>query len=245
LKNIISYSLYGDDSMYIYGAIQNSLSVKYFYPEWVGRFYVSSNVAKDVVEELIKNGSEVVIVNECENNLSMLWRFRVFSDEDVECAMIRDADSRLSKREVGAVNEWLDSGKDFHIMRDHPNHQARIMGGMWGAKVNALRNIDELLILAKDYLKDEYGGDQYFLAKYVYPLTIDNACIHVSSNKFERKGKHFPTTRKDNLFVGLVFDEFNNPKKEQIEMLIKYEQDHFFRMVFNLKLFIKIKLKMI
>ena len=36
--------------------------------------------------------------------------------------LMRNLDSRLSIREKLAVDEWVSSGKRFHVMRDHPSH---------------------------------------------------------------------------------------------------------------------------
>ena len=49
--------------------------------------------------------------------------------------MSRDLDSRISSREFGAVEEWLRSDKDFHFMRDHPQHDVPILGSGWGVKL--------------------------------------------------------------------------------------------------------------
>jgi hypothetical protein len=49
----------------------------------------------------------------------MLWRFRPAFEEDDTIVLVRDADSRLSRRERAAVEDWLASDFDFHIMRDH------------------------------------------------------------------------------------------------------------------------------
>ena len=48
----------------------------------------------------------------------------------------RDLDSRFSDREFSAVEDWLRSDKDFHLMRDHIGHGTEILGGMWGVKLN-------------------------------------------------------------------------------------------------------------
>lgn len=37
-----------------------------------------------------------------------------------------------------AVDEWLESGKMFHVMRDHPGHNMHILCGMWGARWDLL-----------------------------------------------------------------------------------------------------------
>ena len=34
------------------------------------------------------------------------------------------------------MTSWLESDHPFHIMRDHPDHVYKILGGMWGAKLN-------------------------------------------------------------------------------------------------------------
>ena len=39
----------------------------------------------------------------------------------------------LSEREEGVVRAWLDSGKQFHVMRDGPFHLHPILAGLWGA----------------------------------------------------------------------------------------------------------------
>ena len=43
---------------------------------------------------------------------------------------------RFGARERAAVTSWLKSDHPFHIMRDHPDHVNKILGGMWGAKLN-------------------------------------------------------------------------------------------------------------
>ena len=51
---------------------------------------------------------------------------------------MRDADSRLSPRELFAVNEWISSDFRFHVMRDHASHDVAVLGGMFGMKRGAL-----------------------------------------------------------------------------------------------------------
>ena len=73
----------------------------------------------------------------------MFWRFDpAFSEKDV-IMIFRDTDSRLNQREKVAVDKWLESDKDFHILRDHPYHTTQIMGGMWGSRNNILFPLKE------------------------------------------------------------------------------------------------------
>jgi hypothetical protein len=58
-----------------------------------------------------------------------------------------------------AVEEWINSGLNFHVMRDHANgHSWAIMAGMWGAVGNA-HPAKELYKANVAYAKD----DQTFL----------------------------------------------------------------------------------
>ena len=71
----------------------------------------------------------------------MFWRFFAHDETDCEYVVFRDADSRISKREKMAVDEWIQSGKSIHIMRDHPYHTVPILGGMWGCRNGLMRKI--------------------------------------------------------------------------------------------------------
>ena len=67
----------------------------------------------------------------------MLWRFLPLVDPQVSVMVSRDLDSRLTAREQAAVEEWLNTGLAFHVMRDNPQHGTEILGGMWGARMDS------------------------------------------------------------------------------------------------------------
>ena len=50
--------------------------------------------------------------------------------------LCHDLDSRVRKREVAAVKEWLESGRAVHSMRDHPGHLIPMLGAGWGARLD-------------------------------------------------------------------------------------------------------------
>lgn len=206
MKKIISFSLWGTNPKYLVGAIKNIELSKIYYPGWICRFYVGKSVPKYYIEEMQKHkNTEIVFMND-EGDLSgMLWRFLPASDEDVEMMISRDCDSRLNKREESAVKEWVNSEKSFHIMRDHPNHGIKILGGMWGVKNPTLKGMKKWISI---YEKGNYYQvDQNFLLKFVYPI-IENDCI-IHDEFFEKK--KFPNPREGKQFVGEPFDEFDNP----------------------------------
>jgi hypothetical protein len=136
----------------------------------------------------------------------MFWRFLAAADPETDIVLSRDCDSRIGAREVTAVQVWLESGKAFHIMRDHPAHQFPILGGMWGCRKGALPQIREMI--AGWTHADAWGCDQDFLAAMIYPLVRDHALEHSELGiAFGGSIQPFPTNRAGCEFVGQIFDE--------------------------------------
>lgn len=204
-NKIISFSLWGADPKYTRGALRNAELAKTIYSDWTARFYCASSVPNDIVEALLQRNVEVISVDHPGDWTSMFWRFAPAGEDDVFAMISRDCDSRLSAREKAAVDEWLVSNKDFHIMRDHPFHRYPIMGGMWGAKRGVLREIDQLLMNFR--AENRWGVDQDFLAQVVFPIVKKQSMIH---DEFYAKSK-FPTRRKDFEYVGEIFDQDDHP----------------------------------
>jgi len=207
----ISFCLWGNQSKYTVGAIRNAQLVSKIYPGWVAIFYIDDSVDTTVVNALKNLSAQVIYVPITAKEMMppMLWRILPANTPDIEIFVVRDCDSRLTKREKAAVDEWLASSKGFHSMRDHPLHTAKIMGGMWGMKHNCVPNIVELAIQAN--LPHRRNADQEFLENQIYPLIKDNVMIH---DEFHETNKPFPTKRIGRAFVGEVIDEFEQPREE-------------------------------
>lgn len=202
-KKIISFSLYGNNPKYCVGAIKNAKLAKHIYPDWICRFYLSKDVDISWIIELKKHKNvEIFIVNDETNKNGMFWRFFPMADDSVDFFMSRDCDSRLCMREKNAVDEWLMSDKKFHIMRDHPYHGTKILGGMFGFKKGCFENFSELY---NKYIKpDIHDADQHFLQDVLYPIIKDNCMVH--DEFFDHIP--FPTLRSQNKkFVGEIYDE--------------------------------------
>ena len=75
-----------------------------------------------LLEKLAGLGAELINMDSSGVDNKMSWRFTVASDPSVTRYIMRDVDSRLSAREKLAVDEWVRSGRKFHVMRDHPSH---------------------------------------------------------------------------------------------------------------------------
>ena len=216
---VIAFSLWGDNPKYNVGAIKNAELAKVVYPGWVCRFYVGASVPQETIDVLEAfDNTEVVKKDDYDDWRGMYWRFLPASEPDVEVMLSRDTDSRLNTREAAAVEQWLNSDRTFHVMRDHPAHCIGILGGMWGAKKGAVPNMKELI---NEHLKDDirWGIDQDFLCSIVEPLVRPNwmehdAFYNISKRKFDKYCRGFPTPRdrKTMRFVGEPFDA--NDKSE-------------------------------
>ena len=99
-KRVISYGLYGTKNKYLNGAIHNAEKVNIYFPGWICRFYVTSDVPEHVVLTLKELGAEIEYVPKGMGYSSgMFWRFMVASDSTVDRFIVRDVDSRLNSRD--------------------------------------------------------------------------------------------------------------------------------------------------
>jgi hypothetical protein len=124
----------------------------------------------------------------------------MFQDED-DIVISRDTDSRLSEREYKCVNEWIESGKKFSIIRDHYSHyQWPILAGMWGMRGKL---DDNILVLMEQYGKQHfYTSDQIFLRDVIWPIAENDSLIHgFLENEWMKN------SRDKNHFIGQGYNE--------------------------------------
>ncbi len=207
---LITFSLWGERPKYCVGAIRNAEIAADLYPAWTCRFYLGSSVPGATRATLgsLPN-TELVEPSEPGDWRAMLWRFRPAFEEDDTIVLVRDADSRLNPRERAAVDQWLASDFDFHIMRDHPSHDVPILGGMWGARNSVLRSLCPAL--HRHAPGNFWQSDQRFLHSVVFPHVKDRSLVH---DEFTAM-RPFPVRRRGLEFVGEPFDEADRPLNPQ------------------------------
>eukprot|EP00604_Paraphysomonas_vestita_P001180 CAMPEP_0174822884 /NCGR_PEP_ID=MMETSP1107-20130205/19402_1 /TAXON_ID=36770 /ORGANISM="Paraphysomonas vestita, Strain GFlagA" /LENGTH=409 /DNA_ID=CAMNT_0016043229 /DNA_START=101 /DNA_END=1327 /DNA_ORIENTATION=- len=221
-KRVISFGLYGNNTKYTGGAIENSKLAKTYFPGWICRYYVTNDVPKSVIDTLVENGAEIEKIPEDMGYASgMFYRFLVAADNTVDRYIIRDVDSRLNARDRLAVEEWINSKQAIHIERDHVNHCIPMNGGMWGGVNGALPMIKEQIEQWTD--KDRYAADLKFLQLVIWPDIQHRHIAHDSycCNQFPST-KPFPTKRPPTYqHVGQVFNSNNQPRYYDIEGFIR------------------------
>jgi len=190
LNQIISFSLYGSAPRYCEGALRNLLLAEEVYPGWRCRFYVDGTVPQRYLRALGAWGAEIVAIADVKGPAhGLFWRFLVAGDPRVDRFLVRDADSRVNLRERAAVDEWLASGKSFHLMRDHPVHRMPILGGMWGGLGGRLSDMPALIDRWGKF--DRWGRDQEFLREMILPRINGDYLCHDSAAVFP-DAKPFP-----------------------------------------------------
>lgn len=219
MNKVISYTLWGNNPKYTVGAIENARLREKIYPDWTSVFFIGQDVSYETIKILSGIDSTKIINMKVNGNWAgMFWRFLPSLDEAIDIMVSRDTDSRISIREKMAVDEWLLSDKDFHIMRDHPFHNTAILGGMWGSRNGILKKIG--INFDIDSQGDYWQVDQDFLRSIVYPKIINNCISHDPYNHMnEFFRKEFPTARINQEFVGEIYDEYNNRHPDHYTLL--------------------------
>lgn len=228
LKNILSYSLYGEHQAWEkYGKfipeVLKQVNYSKVYKNWVVRIYHENSYINASVAKRYSNIYQHVqfcnIKNSPNNgDLSringMIWRFLPITDTFVNIACFRDLDSPIIKREEDAVSVWLNSTKIVHIMRDSQFHKFAVLGGTWCFRtkknISMSSQILKLILSKASYRKrrnkttDLKWEDQNILQKYVWPLIKNDSIQHDSYHcKLYPGSIPFPTQRNiDKAFVG-------------------------------------------
>jgi hypothetical protein len=184
-NKVISLSLFGTKKKYTLGSLNFVASAKKYLPEWKIVFFLGRSVSETHLRRLELLGVTVIRVEESEDLSASSWRFRIRLLGNPSWIIFRDADSVVTRREARAVEQWVNSERTAHIIRDHPFHSAPILAGLWGIRPTAT---DWFMKEVEKYpFSDTYGSDQDFLAKIVYPKIVDSCLVHASFHTHEDK----------------------------------------------------------
>jgi hypothetical protein len=195
----------GDNPRYTDGAVANAALITDVYSGWWMWVYHDQTAPQWVLDTIGKlphvrlvEMSHDTIVNQ------MSWKFLIASDERVDRYVFRDIDSRLTARERYAVDEWVSSGRAFHVMRDHPSHSNYAMsGGMWGGTRGAIPQMATLIRSSR--ITADYVQDMNFLNKKVWSVVKRDVLQHDSfSCQKYGGGRPFPRSRIGGEHVGGV-----------------------------------------
>ena len=132
VNKIISYSLWGNDPRYTENIFRNFPAKDKYYPDWNVRVYYQ-NITDETYNKLELHDCQLIPTINFPLH-PMFTRFLPADDTNIDAVIFRDADSILNYREKKAVDEWLQTGKVLHSMRDAGPHNMLFQSGMWGIR---------------------------------------------------------------------------------------------------------------
>jgi hypothetical protein len=215
MVNAFSFCLFGDNLVrYHRGFIENVDMIKRHFPGWVIYVYLGVDVDPAFREYLCRDSVIRVRDTGVAGAMNTVHRFFAIDDPDVDVCFFRDADSRVHWKDRWAIREFVGCNRGAHVIRDHEQHTAMIMAGMWGLRKGALGTHMRQLFEAwtpvfagngdpNDILG--MGIDQNFLVKVVYPRIRDNVFIHYSFDNLVHpweRGAPFPFKWTNSVYCG-------------------------------------------
>ena len=216
-KNLISFSLYGNKARYCETAVLNCVAAKQHLPGFVCRFYVDQSVPADVIARLRDHSAEIVAIQgRAASFFPTFWRFLAIDEKDADRVLVRDADSLIDAREGHCVREWVESGKPFHIIRDHCGHTELIHAGLFAARAGVVDQVEERIatyIATAGNLGFDRTSDQLFLGKCVWPVVREHALTHDSVYGYGADVRPIPSDIADrpgprNSFIGANYANY-------------------------------------
>lgn len=186
----ISFCLYGNEPIYTQGIMENLPLCKRWYPGWQVVVYCD-DVAYGIMGDAILQHWAI----------PTLWtkghpayaRLDAINTNREGITIFRDGDSRITQREVAAVQQWIATGKKLHVMCDHEFHISKIMAGMFGLNNHDLPPIN---LEIPEY---SYGDDEKLLEQEVW-LDLQHDCL---IHGLDRPGGiAFPMSPEPGTFIG-------------------------------------------
>jgi hypothetical protein len=193
-KKCMSYTVYQSSKdppapKYTDGFLLNMDLARVLYPNWKVYLYLDSRLeGSDFHKTITSKHSDIVDIvwknSTSDGHFGHTWRFLVADNEECDRWIVRDTDSRLSIRSLQAVLDWIWSGRSFHIMRDHRDHNVKILAGLFGGVKGCLGQGVTMEKLLLDYFENSsenpnvFWTDQSFLAESVFPRIRKSFIVH-------------------------------------------------------------------
>ena len=228
-KNLIAFSLYGNNPRYCEMAVLNVLAAKRHLPDFACRFYLDSSVPPNLVARLSALGAECIRLTQQEASSipATFWRFWAMDDPQTNCVLVRDVDALIDAKEAWCVRDWQASGQAFHIIRDDCCHTELILAGLFGIRSGVLLNIPariQAFLQAAGPAGWKRYGDQLFLRHAIWPSVREHALTHdtlYGYGKLRHLVEYVPSEESGphNAFVGANYANYqmNFTLKESLQ----------------------------
>jgi len=202
ITKVISFSLFGDEPIYLQGILYNLKLVKSLYPDWHPLVYLDHTISPSLVTRIRALGATPILHQDLVIP-TIAARFLPLSEHCFSHILVRDADSRLNPREVTAVSEWIASGKPFHTMKDNSAHRRPILAGLFGSHGGLFPDLHPML--RRFPWSRKYGEDEDFLEQEIWPVLKEKDLVHTHTTD------SLTTTLPKGQYLGQRFDHHDRP----------------------------------
>lgn len=216
MVNVFSYCLYGPENPRYYPSMLTNLRlIQTHFPTWKVYVYVAPDVPESMLAAMRAYSNVVLKPTGRLGEKNMIERFFAIDEPEVDLMMVRDADSYVHHRDRWAIHAFVGTRYLAHTIRDHEQHTARMMGGLWGLRKSAGLRIQDLY---STYTEDTSRGhrvahDQNFLMDVVYPRVRDVLLVHYSKGPVfsGETAVPFPFQWSPDFFCGRSEDSYHDP----------------------------------
>jgi hypothetical protein len=217
MKKVFSFTLFGAQDKYCKGLLLNIQQIQRHFPDFEVWVYIGNDVPSYLIDTLSTFQNVHRILTNENGNVNKFYRFFAIDNPEVELMIVRDVDSRIYSRDISVINDFVQSDKLFHIIRDHPNHFHKILAGAFAIRKGLLAH--RLQDIFDEYKQTRevttFWNDQEFLAEIFWPRVLSVSMIHDELQEFEPYSIKTPIKESigDGLhFIGQVyeFDENGN-----------------------------------
>jgi hypothetical protein len=135
MVNVFSFCLYGPENpTYYRGMLENIALIGMYYPQWKVYIYIAPDVTQEMRAHLRACSSVVLRETNVLGAPNMIHRFYAIDEPGVDLMLVRDADSRVHWKDRWAINQFLESKRIAHMIRDNESHKVEMCGGLWGVR---------------------------------------------------------------------------------------------------------------
>lgn len=225
MVNVFSFCLYGPrNARYYTPLLENIQIAAQYFPGWKVYIYIAPDVDPEYVRVLNSYTNVVLRPTGVQGEINMIHRFTAIDEPGVDIMMVRDADSLIHWKDRWAIQQFLQKPEYIaHTIRDHVDHTARIMGGLWGLRKSAgIVIADEYVAFKNNPTDFGIAHDQNFLSDRIYPKVLDRLFVHYSNRRLHvnERGEEFPFAWTNDMYCGRI--ESQVPTSQRSNRVFKF-----------------------
>jgi hypothetical protein len=228
MTHVISFCLYGPyNKKYYKGLLENLQIINKKLPTFYIYISFGNDIDKSIIEDIKMYKNIIYKIYDLTGDKIKSFRFIPLDNGKIDILFSRDIDSRINKRDLWCINDFIKSKYLVHIIRDHKNHTFPIMAGMVGFRKEFLKHINSFTDIIKLYenITFSYLTDQIILANNIYKKYINSDIFltHSSKNIFnENNFVQIPLLVNKETFIGQVIEYDDNDNKKYVYDYLDY-----------------------